>query len=73
MERCEDKGGQEDGIKSPSLSNLSLERVKEALPATVEEKCLVEKDEDSRQALVGDTSRSVSKEQLEEAERAIGL
>jgi len=62
--RCEDKGGQEDGIMSPSLSNLSLERDKEALPATVEEKCLAEKDEDNVQALVGDKSRSGSKEPL---------
>ena len=55
-------GGQDDGNKSPSLSNLSLARVKELRPATVEERWRCEKEEDSVQALVGESRTSMSKE-----------
>ena len=54
--------GQDDGNKSPSLSNLNLARVKELRPATVEERWRCEKEEDSVQALVGESRTSMSKE-----------
>lgn len=52
--------GQDDGSKSPSLSNLSLARVKERLAPVEDRRC--EKDEDNVQAFVGDSSTSMSKE-----------
>ena len=64
--------GQDEGNKSPSLSNRSLDRVNEDRPATVEER-RHEKDEDNVQALVGDRSKSMSKEQIGELENLIGL
>jgi len=64
--------GQEFGNKSPSLSNLSLDRVNEDRPATVDERRL-EKDEDNVQALVGERSMSMSKELIGEVEYLTGL
>jgi len=64
--------GQELGNKSPSLSNLSLERVSEDRPATVEERRR-EKEEDNVQALVGERSMSMSKELIGEVEYLTGL
>merc|ERR1719370_2034726 len=69
--------GHDDGNKSPSLSNLSLARVKELRVATVEERWRCEKDEDKVQAFVGDSNTSMSKELTgdlkEEVGRAIDL
>jgi len=53
--------GQDDGNKSPSLSNLSLTRVNERL-AIVEDRWRCEKDVDKVQAFVGDSRASMSKE-----------
>lgn len=64
--------GQDEGNKSPSLSNLSLDRVNEDRPATVEER-RCEKDEDNVHALVGDRSMSISKEQIGDVEYLMGL
>ena len=64
--------GQDEGNKSPSLSNLSLDRVNEDRPATVEER-RCEKDEDNVHAFVGDRSISISIEQIGEVEYLMGL
>ena len=64
--------GQDDGNKSPSLSNLNLARVKELRPATVEEKWRCEKDEDSVQALVGESRTSMSKELTGDLKKELG-
>ena len=64
--------GQDAGSKSPSLSNLSLARDKELRPATVEERWRCEKDEDSVQALVGDSRTSMSKELTGDLKKELG-
>ena len=63
--------GQDDGSKSPSLSNLSLARVKERL-ATVEDTWRCEKDEDNVQAFVGDRSTSISRELTGDLKKDVG-
>ena len=63
--------GQDDGSKSPSLSNLSLARVKERL-ATVEDRWRCETDEDNVQAFVGDSRTSISRELTGDLKNDVG-
>ena len=62
-----DGSGQDEGNKSPSLSNLNLARLRLFLATADEERCRREKEDDKVQAWVGDKSRSMSREQVGEA------
>ena len=64
--------GQDDGSKSPSVSNLSLARDSELRLLAVEDKWRCGKEEDNVQAKVGDNSTSVSKELTGDLKKDMG-